>query len=193
MARWLVRMAAVVACLAAGSALAHELKDPRVIVVLAGRSRVELRVNEMSSVPESEEIRRRFDGDRDGRLDDSEQSDLTSFLAIRATRNLSVEQNGGALPLVTQKRTLRSSGDRVDATDPLSVDVVLTAALAKAVPATLTMKDWRADDHAVRVAVLSSGVAFESASTGALDAKRGLVSGVELDRERALILRFRAP
>lgn len=193
MTRRRVRVGLVAACLAAAFALAHDLKDPRVIVVLAGRSHVELRVNEMTSVPESEEIRRRFDGDRDGRLDDSEQSDLTSFLAIRATRNLSIEQNGGALPLVTQKRTLRSSGDRVDATDPLSVDVVLSAAIAKPSPVTLAMRDWRADDHAVRVAVLSSGVTFESASAGALDAKRGLVSGVELDRERVLILRFRAP
>lgn len=185
----------VIGALSAGAALAHDLKDPRVVIVVAAKKSVELRVNDMSSVAESDEIRRRFDGDRDGRLDDSEQSDLTSFLAIRATVNLSLEENGKKLPLVTASRVLRNGGGRIDAHQPLSVDVVLHAAPAATAAAggavTLVVGDWRADEHPVRMAVLGSSVTIVSASAGDLDEKRGLVTGVSLDRKRVLTLRYR--
>ena len=177
--------------LAPADAWAHDLTDPRVLVVVPAKDTVELRVNEMTSVAESAELRRRFDGDRTGTLDDSEQSDLSSFLAIRATKNLSIEENGVALPLVTGSRVLRNAGTKVDASDPLSIDVVLEAKPAGAKDVTVVVKDWRGDDHAIRVAVLASGVGLRSASSGAVDAKRGLVTGVTLDRAHALTLRYR--
>jgi hypothetical protein len=94
------------------------------------------------------------------------------------------------LPLVTQNRLLRSDGNRVGATDPLSVDVVLRAVPAIEPQMMLTLQDWRSDDHPVRVAVLSSGVTLSTTSSGQLDTKRGVISGVSIDRSRALTVRF---
>ena len=171
----------------------HDITDPRVLVVVPAKDSIELRVNEMTPLAESAELRLRFDGDRTGTLDDSEQSDLASFLAIRATKHLSIEEGGVALAMTTSSRVLRNAGSRVDASDPLSIDVVLQAKPAGAKVAgevTVVVKDQRPDDHAVRVAVLASGVALRSASSGTLDAKRGLVTGVTLDRAHALTLRY---
>lgn len=169
---------------------AHDITDPRVLVVVPGKDTLELRVNEMTPAAESAELRRRFDGDRSGRLDDSEQSDLASFLSIRATKNLAVEENGAALSLKTASRLLRNAGDKVDASDPLSIDVVLEARPAGVKEVRVVVRDFRADDHSIRVAVLASGVALEEASSGTLDAKRGLVTGVVLDRAHTLALRY---
>ena len=187
----ILALALVAAGFGSGVARAHEITDPRVLVVVPGKDGLELRVNEMTPAAESAELRRRFDGDRSGTLDDSEQSDLASFLAIRATKNLAVEENGAALPLKTASRLLRNAGDKVDASDPLSIDVVLEARPAAAKDVNVVVKDFRADDHAIRVAVLASGVTLESASSGTLDAKRGLVTAVVLDRAHTLALRYR--
>lgn len=182
----------VLAMLPAASALAHDLKDPRVIIVVASKEKVELRINEMTSVAESEKLRRGFDGDHDGRLDDAEQSDLTSFLAVRATANLALEEAGVKLSMTTASRTLKSANARTDATDPLSVDVVLEATpAATGTAVALVLKDWRTDEHPVRVAVMASGVSLESASAGRLDMTRGLVTGIALSRSDALTLRYR--
>jgi hypothetical protein len=171
---------------------AHDIADPRVLVVVPSKDKIELRVNELTPVPESEILRRRFDGDRSGTLDDSELSDLTSFLAIRATRNLAVEESGAALPLTQATRALRSSGNKVDATAPLSVDVVLEAKPtgAKDGAVTVVLKDYRSDDHRIQAVVLASGVSLASASAGVLDTKRGLVTGASLDRTQTLTLRY---
>ena len=183
----------LVMVLVSARAHGHDITDPRVLVVVPAKDSIELRVNEMTPLAESAELRLRFDGDRTGTLDDSEQSDLASFLAIRATKHLSIEEGGVALAMTTSSRVLRNAGSRVDASDPLSIDVVLQAKPAGAKVAgevTVVVKDQRADDHAVRVAVLASGVALRSASSGTLDAKRGLVTGVTLDRAHALTLRY---
>lgn len=179
--------------LAAPPAHAHDITDPRVLVVVPAKDTIELRVNEMTPLAESAELRMRFDGDRSGTLDDSEQSDLASFLAIRATKHLSIEEGGVALVMTTSSRVLRNAGSRVDTSEPLSIDVVLQAKPAGANVAgevTVVVKDQRPDDHVVRVAVLASGVTLRSASAGTLDAKRGLVTGVTLDRAHALTLRY---
>ena len=55
---------------------------------------------------------------------------------------------------------------------------------------TIVVEDHRPDDHAIRAAVLASGVSLVSASAGTLDAKRGVVTGVMLDRAHALTLRY---
>lgn len=171
----------------APQALAHDVPEPRVLVVVIGTSSVEVRLNEMFAGAEAEELRRRFDGDRDGRIDDAEESNLASFLAIRSTANVRVEAGDGVvLPLATESRLLRGARDEAQA---LSLDVVLRAPLAP--PASVTIRDARTDDHAVRVAVISSGVEIESASQGILDAARGRVTGVSLDRDRALTVRVR--
>lgn len=175
-----------VAVLAGAPARAHDIADPRVLVVVVREDRVEVRVNELTAVAESAELRRRFDGDRDGRLDDSEESDLASFLAIRATKNLSIERDGAAVPLDPTSRRLRG-GARVDAGGPLSIDVILTGALAES--GGLTLRDWRADDHAVRAVVqTANGVRLASASSGTIDLARGLLTGVSLDRTQALTI-----
>lgn len=188
-----VRLGFVVLALGAlaPAALAHELADPRVIIVVASKEKLELRINELTSVPESEKLRRGFDGNHDGSLDDAELSDLESFLALRATANLSLEENASKLALATVSRTIKTAGSRVEATDPLSVDVVLEAVPSGVKGVSLVLKDWRADEHPVRVAVLASGVALESVSRGQLDAKRGLATGISLDRRSALSLRYR--
>ena len=175
------------------NAFAHEIADPRVLVIVPSKDAIELRVNEMTPLAESAQLRQRFDGDHTGTLDDSEQSDLASFLAVRATAQLSVEENGAALALETTSRVLRNAGPRVDASLPLSIDVVLQARPAGAKEVAVLVKDHRADDHAIRVAVLASGVTLRAASAGELDAKRGLVTGVVLDRAHALTLRYQRP
>lgn len=184
------RLLAFLLLFAAGHAWGHDITDPRVLVVVPAKESLELRVNEMTPAAESAELRRRFDGDRTGTLDDSEQSDLASFLAIRATRYLTVEQDAAALPLTTASRVLRNAGSRVDVSDPLSIDVVLEARPAGTKDVTVVVKDSRSDEHAIRAAVLASGVTLGSASAGVLDAKRGLVTGVSLDRSHPLTLRY---
>lgn len=179
------------ATLAAVDARAHEIADPRVLVVVPARDTLELRVNEMTPVAESADLRRRFDGDRTGTLDDSEQSDLTSFLAIRATRNLAVEEAGTPLVLATKSRVLRNGSEPLDSAKPLSVDVVMETRPSATKDVTVVVKDTRGDDHVIRVAVLASGVTLQESSAGDLDAKRGLVTGVALDRAHALTLRYR--
>jgi hypothetical protein len=178
--------------LAAPAGFAHEIADPRVLVVVPSRDKLELRINELTPVPESGTLRRRFDGDRSGTLDDSELSDLTSYLAIRATRNLAVEEGGVALALTHATRDLRNKNNRADATDPLSVDVVVEArpAGAKDGSVNVLVKDSRADDHAVKAVVQASGVSLLAASAGVLDAKRGLVTGASLDGTHTLSLRY---
>ena len=84
----------VLLLLDASAGWAHDIADPRVLVLVLSKDKIELRVNELTPVPESEVLRRRFDGDRSGTLDDSELSDLTSYLAIVATRNLGLEEAG---------------------------------------------------------------------------------------------------
>ena len=181
----------VLALLVGLPASAHEIADPRVLVVVASKDKIELRVNEMTPVPESEVLRRRFDGDRNGTLDDSERSDLASFLVVRATRHLKVEESGTSLLLTYTDRKLRNVGMRVDATEPLAIDVVLEARPAGAEAVTLTLSDRYDDEHPVRVAVTALGVTLEHASAGALDAKRGRVVGASLDRTQTLTLRYR--
>lgn len=184
-------LALVLGLVATPVARAHDLADPRVLVVVVSKDKIELRVNEMTPVSESEVLRRRFDGDRSGTLDDSELSDLASFLAVRATRSLKIEESGAALPLRHADRVLRNAGTRVDATQPLSVDVVLEARPTGRDEITVVLRDEYDDAHPVKTAAMARGVTFVSASAGDLDAKRGLLSGALLDRTHALTLRYR--
>lgn len=181
---------AIVLAAATSSALAHDVEDPRVLVVVVTPASIEVRLNELFVGPEAEELRRRFDADRSGRLDDSEESDLASFLAIRSARSLRVEVDGKALGLATGSRVLRGARDA--GTGALSLDLVLRGSGTLA-GRDVTLRDARDDDHAVRAAVLATGGArLEAASLGTLDAGRGLVRDVSLDRENALTLRVRS-
>ena len=185
-----MRRLLVLALLVPAMANAHGLADPRVIVLVVAPGRVELRVNEVSPIEESVSLRKRFDGDRNGTLDDSERSDLETFLALRATTNLRVTAaDGKAIQLKTEERALRGAEGALDASDALSVDVVLSATVREA---SVTIADWRTDAHPVRLAVLADRVALRSTSAGSLDAGRGVVTGVDLERGKSLTLAWTA-
>ena len=166
------------------SAHAHGLADPRVIVLVLAPEKIELRVNEVTPVEDSVVLRGRFDGDRNGTLDDSERSDLETFLALRATSNLAVTDPAGKrIALVTEERVLRGAEGALDAAEPLSVDVVLRATPRE--PA-ITVADSRNDAHPVRLAALADRVRVLRASAGTVDAARGVVTGVDLERGKTL-------
>ena len=183
------------ASLAAGVAAAHGIRDPRVLVVVAGKESIEFRLNETFDPGDSELWRRRFDGDESGTLDDSERSDLTSFLAVRATHNLAVEVDGSRRKLATESRVLRGVGESVSSKGSLSLDVALRAPAEAATGKTVTVvvRDHRGDDHAVKAAVLGSGVTLQFASQGQLEAGRGVVTGIVLDRKHSLTLKYASP
>lgn len=178
-------------------AVAHEVADPRVVVLVARPHELELRVNDLEQPGRaSVELRRRFDGNRNGTLDDAEREDLAAFLAARATSNLAVHEAGakGASPLSIVSRTLRGDDGAVDASTPLSVDVVLRTALSTSSgTAALTVRDWRADGHPVRVAVRAEEVQLQSIRPGRLAKEGRLATGIALTRTSALEVRFGRP
>ena len=181
---------AVVLALAPATARAHDIADPRVLVIVPGPERLEIRLNELEPRGGSgTELRDRFDEDRDGTLRDDERATLEAFLATRATRNLRVTQGGKPLALETVSRTLKG-GDGQGAgpgSETLSIDVVLAAKpVGKRVE--VSISDWRPDGHEVRGAVIAVDARIVSASQGTLDAKKPVVTGVALDRDRALLL-----
>jgi len=86
----------------------HTISDPRVIVLVPNPDQLEIRLNDMTQPgDESVSLRRRFDGNRDGKLDDAEASLLESFLVTRATLNLKLWQDGKSIPL--KNRSARSA------------------------------------------------------------------------------------
>ena len=162
---------------------AHVISDPRVLVVVPTGALLEIRVNEMSQPgEESISLRRRFDGDRDGKLDDSEKSDLASFLVLRATKNLKVWQDGKPLAFSEKTRAIRGTEKGIDTSDSVSIDVVLVAKpVARSKHVSIEIGDWRPDGHAVRVAVLGEGAQLVKSSLGEIDRQRGVVTGISLD------------
>lgn len=187
------RAAGFVLVLAVGfttaTAGAHDIVDPRVLVVVPGPERLEIRLNELEPAgAASTELRDRFDEDRDGSLRDDERANLEAFLATRAMRNLKVSQDGKPLVLETVSRTFKGGeGRRRGGSDTLSIDVVLAATpVGKRVE--VSIADWRPDGHEVRVAVIAVDARIVSASQGTLDPKKPVVTGVALDRDRVLTL-----
>lgn len=178
---------------------AHGISDPRVLVVVPRPHEVEVRVNDLEHPGRASiELRRRFDADRNGTLDDAEREDLAGFLAARATANLSVRTAAGTgtPPLTMVSRSLRGDGGGggVEASTPLSIDVVLRAAITTTGGTTiLTVRDWRGDGHPVRAAVLAEEVRLESVRPGTLAREGRLATGISLTRGASLEIRVAAP
>ncbi|HVO31386.1 MAG TPA: hypothetical protein VMV18_11635 [bacterium] len=183
--------------LAASPARAHVIPDPRVLVIVVTPAGLEIRVNDMGQPgDDSASTRRRFDVNRDGKLDDSERSDLASFLVARATGNLRVSQDGKVLALKERSRALHGVEKGIEASDAISIDVVLDATPQAAKDGTVsaTIGDWRADGHAVRAAVLAQGGAVLRKSTlGSLEPADAatVATGISLDRDQTVTLTWR--
>lgn len=178
-----------------GFAGAHVIADPRVVVLVPTPKGLEIRINEMSQPgEESIALRRRYDGDRDGKLDDSESSDLASFLVARATVNLKLLQNGKPLAWKERSRALAGTRLGVGSSDSLSIDLVLEAApVADKRHVAISVSDSRQDGHAVKLAVLAEGVTISRTSLGELGADSTVVTGVALDRGVVEVLEFDLP
>lgn len=191
----LAAAACVTLSLVAPSAFAHVVADPRVVVLVPTPKGLEVRINEMSQPgEESIALRRRYDGDRDGKLDDSESADLASFLVARATINLKLLQNGKPLPLKERSRALTGTRLGVGSSDSLSIDIVLEAApVADKRHVAISVLDSRQDGHAVKLAVLADGVTISRTSLGELGADSTVVTGVALDRGVVEALEFDLP
>lgn len=178
----------VLLALAAKIAFAHDVSDPRVLVIVPGPERLEIRVNDVEPAgPKATELRNRFDEDDDGTLRDDERANLEAFLATRATRNLKVTQGKKPLALETVSRSFKGADGQLRGSDSLSVDVVLAARPA-GTRVEVRIADWRPDGHEVRAAVAAEGARVVSASRGTPDPKKPVVTGISLDREHALVL-----
>lgn len=180
-------VAAFLAPVLAATAQAHVLPDPTVLVIVPMPGAIEIRVNDMSQPgQESIDLRRRFDEDRDGKLADWEKKDLLDFLVARASLNVRVTSGGEALALSHVSQSVHGVDGAIDSSESVSVDLVLRAATDGRVE----VSDWRPDGHVVRAVVMAQGVTLRSAGAGALDGKAGLVTGVELTKDRPLALVF---
>lgn len=174
-----------------GAARAHGVADPRVLVIVPGTETLEIRLNDVEPAgPKSSELRNRFDEDRDGTLRDDERANLETFLATRATRNLKVTQGGKALSLETVSRSFKGGEGPNRGSSSLSVDVVLAArpVADDGKRVEIRISDSRPDGHEVRAAVIAAGARVVSASQGTLDPEKPVVTGISLDRDRALVL-----
>lgn len=182
--------------LLAAPASAHTIADPRVVVLVAKATGLELRVNELTQPgEESIAIKRRYDGDRDGKIDDSEGSDLAGFLVARSIANIRLWQDGKPLVLKESTRALKGIANGVSASDSLSIDIILTtqpAAVGHSVK--ITMGDWRPDGHAVRVAVLAQdGVVLTKTSLGTLESDGSVATGISLEQTSSELLEYQLP
>lgn len=178
----------IAASFAPAPAIAHEIADPRVLVIVPGPARLEIRINDLEPPgAASTELRTRFDEDHDGTLRDDERANLEAFLVTRATRNLKVTQGGKPLALETLSRSFKGGEGRGRGSDTLSVDVVLAARPVGA-RVEVSIADARPDGHEVRVAVIGVDARIISASQGTLDPKKPVVTGVSLDKDRVLVL-----
>ena len=178
-------------------ALGHTIADPRVVVLVAKPGALEVRVNELTQPgEESAALRRRYDGDRDGKIDDSEASDLASFLVARSLTNLRVWQDGKPLALKEQSRALKGIASGVGSSDSLSIDVVLTTqpVVAAGGHVKVTLGDWRPDGHAVRVAVLAQdGVVLAKTTLGSLESEGQVATGIALEQASSEQLEYDLP
>lgn len=193
----MIRRLAVAASISAiaAPAFAHTINDPRVVVLVPKPASFEVRINELTQPgEESIALRRRYDVDRNGKLDDSESSDLASFLIARATANLRVWQGGKALPLKEVTRSFKA-GPSVGSSDSLSIDLILsTQPAAEAGHVKVTVGDWRTDGHAVRVAILSQdGVTLTKTSLGSLESGGQVATGISLEQTSSELLEYDLP
>lgn len=188
------RAALLVALLALPSvALAHALPDPTVIVVAPSKDGLDVRVNDMTQPgEESIALKRRFDENGDGRLEENERTDLLDFAVARAEAHLAVLQSGQRLSLSIAGKALHGTDQPVDSSESLSLDLVLRARPAPGAGGAteVTIRDWRDDGHVVRCAVMGQGVRLLAVSPGKLDASAPIATGIDLSRESALSLRY---
>ena len=190
------RRAALIVALVAmpAAALAHALPDPTVIVVAPSKGALEVRINDMTQPgEESVALKRQFDENGDGRLEDNERKDLLDFVVARAQAHLAVLQSGQRLSLTIAGSALHGDEQPVGSSQSLSLDLVLRARPAPGAggrATEVTVRDWRDDGHVVRCAVMGQGVRLLAVSPGTLDASAPIATGIDLSRETALSLRY---
>jgi hypothetical protein len=187
-----VRRAALL--LAAGAALAHDVKHPRAEGLRLSQAALQLRVDyEVGAGERAQALRLAFDRDRDGRLDPAEQQGLAEELARMATlrTRLVVDDQ----PLQLERVSVR--GERLDdpggSTALLAVRVILRGSWPQ------TSGDWlgrhrvelRDDDESghVPVAVECEGVSVSDSTSGVADGD--FIRGATTSPGAPLILKVR--
>lgn len=78
---------------------AHELTTPKTDAVTVSREGARVEVEHSISAAKSAEIRRLYDHDGNGRIDDAERALLEAYVRLVATRPVGLELDGKALAL----------------------------------------------------------------------------------------------
>ena len=157
--------------------LAHALEHPKREVLALAPERLVLDVAwELPPGDEASELRRLFDGDRDGTLSAAEADRAAAWVADAATAFLSLAVDG--VPVAPAREAVRGHGLRGRTADDSGLLVVVRLAAALPPPSgvrvvRLADRDRDASKH-VPVRVELHGLALAGASPGAAEAGGGV-------------------